>query len=81
MDIETINKHIQQEKDRHNRKINKLKLDIGKENIHHQREMEYLQSQKTKCSNAPIARLEAKIEIFDKNINALLETIKQAYEE
>lgn len=59
MDIAEINKRIQMEKDRHNRKINKLNQDINKENTHHQREIEYLQNLKNRKQD--IAKLEAVI--------------------
>lgn len=46
MDIENINKQIQQEKEHHARTINRLKKEIYKQNERHQRIMFDLQNKK-----------------------------------
>jgi len=47
-----INKHIQQENSRHNRVMLNLDKMKTKEKEHHQREIEYWQNQKAKCSKS-----------------------------
>ncbi len=67
MDIENINKQIQQEKEHHARIINRLKKEICKQNERHQRIMFDLQNKK-------FQQRETKQETFNK----ILELIEQA---
>ncbi len=46
MSVEEINNKIQAERNRHQQKINNLKMQICKENEHYQRTIENLQKQK-----------------------------------
>lgn len=74
MDKEKYNDLLQQEKDRHQREKNKQDKDRNKENERHQRNKEYLKSLKN--SNNALARLEAKIEIYDKEVLLLIEKLQ-----
>ncbi len=58
MTKEEINKKIQDEKYRHQRKINRLNLEICKEKEHFQRTMEYLNKQKNTKAKEQLNKLE-----------------------
>ena len=74
MDKEKYNDLLQQEKDRHQREKIKQDKDRNKENERHQRNKEYLKTLKN--SNNALARLEAKIEIYDKEVLLLIEKLQ-----
>jgi len=65
-----INKRIQQENSRHQRVMLELDKKKTKEKEHHQREIEYWQNQKAKCSKAKIKEKYFTVESFDSIINA-----------
>ena len=68
MDIENINKQIQQEKEHHARTINRLKKEICKQNERHQRIMFDLQNKKSQQSKTK----------QHETLNKILELIEQA---
>ena len=79
MDIELIDKYIQQEKDDHAKTINRLQKEICKANERHQRNLEYWRNKKEQVKTSKA--IEQKI-IGHKTKNELLEklydVIKQA---
>ena len=71
MDIENINKQIQQEKEHHARTINRLKKEICKQNERHQRIMFDLQNKKFQQNETK----------QNETLNKILELIEQAIED
>ena len=70
MNIEKINQKIQQEKDSHANKINRLQKEICKQNERHQRNMQYWQNKKEQIKNSKQCE---NFDVFINNIDNLLE--------
>lgn len=82
MEIELIDKYIQQEKDDHIRTINRLKKEICRQNERHQRNLEYWRNKKEQVKKSKA--IEHKIighTTKNKLLEKLYDVIKQANED
>ena len=76
MDVENIEKRIQEEKNRHQRELNSLRERRCAEDRHYQRQMEYLQGQMKQAREKQKAANEKLMEVFRKN-DELLEKLER----